>query len=252
MSILPQYIPKVFNCRRFVIGDIHGCSKTLKILLEEKVKLTPKDQLFILGDFIGKGPKSKKVLNYILKLIDNKYNIYPICGNHENILINLANVNNKHFRYHLKRIKAENLAKNNQLKPKYLQFLQSLPLYYITDDFLFIHHKPKYKKDKSKFNQQLLKTYNYLKQNKYIHSNTQIIQGHNPTNLGIIIEQVINKENLICLDNGVNYIKKHSYYNYKLLGNLCCLNIDTYELIIQPNIENISNSTKNSILLTTI
>ena len=50
--------------RRLVITDIHGCAKTFKKLLD-KVGLNENDQLFLLGDYINRGP-SKQVIDKII------------------------------------------------------------------------------------------------------------------------------------------------------------------------------------------
>jgi serine/threonine protein phosphatase 1 len=47
--------------RRFAISDIHGCARTFGALLN-KINLSPVDELFLLGDFIDRGPDSKGVL----------------------------------------------------------------------------------------------------------------------------------------------------------------------------------------------
>ena len=57
--------------RRIAIGDIHGCFKTFKSLLETKINLTKEDQLFLLGDYIDKGKRNKEVLDYIIQVADN-------------------------------------------------------------------------------------------------------------------------------------------------------------------------------------
>ncbi|KAK6454343.1 Metallo-dependent phosphatase-like protein [Scheffersomyces xylosifermentans] len=64
--------------RIIMVGDIHGHYTQFRKLLK-KINFRPKvDHLLVLGDFISKGPDSKKVLEY---LIDN--NIDCILGNHE-------------------------------------------------------------------------------------------------------------------------------------------------------------------------
>lgn len=65
--------------RRIVIGDVHGCYHTLITLLD-KIQIQPKeDELYFLGDLVGKGRFSNRVLDYITT--------YPQCalvlGNHD-------------------------------------------------------------------------------------------------------------------------------------------------------------------------
>ena len=72
---------------RFAIGDIHGCLKTLKALVENEIQLGKDDELFFVGDFIDRGPDSKGVLDYIGSLIRDGYKIQSVMGNHEEMLL---------------------------------------------------------------------------------------------------------------------------------------------------------------------
>ena len=46
---------------RFAISDIHGCLKTFQAMLAH-LKLQPEDELYLLGDFIDRGPASGAVI----------------------------------------------------------------------------------------------------------------------------------------------------------------------------------------------
>ncbi len=54
--------------RRFVIGDIHGCIKTLETLLFDKCRITTGDNLCFVGDYIDRGPNPRAVLDLIIEL----------------------------------------------------------------------------------------------------------------------------------------------------------------------------------------
>ena len=73
--------------RRFAIADIHGCAQTFNQLLE-KLELEKQDQVYLLGDYIDRGPDSKGVLDAIMNLIAAGYSIRPLLGNHEKLFIN--------------------------------------------------------------------------------------------------------------------------------------------------------------------
>ncbi|MFT6129303.1 MAG: serine/threonine protein phosphatase 1 [Neolewinella sp.] len=49
---------------RYTISDIHGCLKTFRALLDE-LKLDRNDELFLLGDYIDRGPDSQGVIDLI-------------------------------------------------------------------------------------------------------------------------------------------------------------------------------------------
>ena len=54
--------------RRFAIADVHGCLNTLRRMVEDILKLGEDDVLYLLGDYIDRGPDSKGVLDYLMQL----------------------------------------------------------------------------------------------------------------------------------------------------------------------------------------
>jgi len=56
--------------RHFAISDIHGCVKTFKKLVIDIINLSKEDKLYLLGDYINKGPDSKGVIDFIFTLQD--------------------------------------------------------------------------------------------------------------------------------------------------------------------------------------
>ncbi|ORU90597.1 MAG: diadenosine tetraphosphatase [Cycloclasticus sp. symbiont of Poecilosclerida sp. M] len=64
----------------YAIGDIQGCYKPFRKLLDT-LKFDPtKDTLWLVGDLINRGPDSLKTLRYIISLGDS---VRTILGNHE-------------------------------------------------------------------------------------------------------------------------------------------------------------------------
>nr|WP_124976418.1 metallophosphoesterase family protein [Aphanothece sacrum] len=68
--------------RILAIGDIHGCSIALDLLLE-KVELKSNDRIVTLGDYVDKGPDSKGVLDRLIYLRETTHQLIPLKGNHE-------------------------------------------------------------------------------------------------------------------------------------------------------------------------
>ena len=73
--------------RGIAISDIHGCLKTFRALVEEKVQLMRDDTLYLLGDYIDRGPDSKGVIDYIIELQSNGYQVKCLMGNHEEMFL---------------------------------------------------------------------------------------------------------------------------------------------------------------------
>lgn len=67
---------------KYAISDIHGCLLSFEALLD-KIALSTSDELFLLGDYIDRGPSSKQVLDKILWLRENGYSVKILAGNHD-------------------------------------------------------------------------------------------------------------------------------------------------------------------------
>jgi len=71
-----------------VIGDIHGCIKTLQVIFKKLKNET--EEIYTVGDLIDRGPSSKSVVQFC---IDKDIKLTK--GNHEDMLINAISHPNK-------------------------------------------------------------------------------------------------------------------------------------------------------------
>lgn len=225
--------------KRFVISDIHGCSKTFKSLVENKIQLTKDDYLFLLGDYIDKGIDSAGVLDYILYLKENDYQIFPLMGNHElNLLEASQEYSERMFRLFLKINKCKGIVDEQmKIKPHYLEFLQSLPYYYELEDFHLVHAGFDFRNEKPFENYKAMLEIRRFQADIKLLKGKKIVHGHTPTNFIDIQESIFSNASVIPLDNGCVYKKPHKMLDYKQMGNLCSLNLDSLELVFQRNIE---------------
>jgi serine/threonine protein phosphatase 1 len=74
--------------RTIAIGDIHGCSKALRSLLEA-IEPGPDDRLILLGDYVDRGPDARGVLDLLVEL-HKRCRTELILGNHEIMLLACA------------------------------------------------------------------------------------------------------------------------------------------------------------------
>jgi len=58
-----------------IVGDVHGCFNTLEKLLSK----LPDDEIFLVGDLIDRGPRSKEVIEFMIEHPEIKC----VKGNHE-------------------------------------------------------------------------------------------------------------------------------------------------------------------------
>ena len=64
----------------YAVGDLQGCLEPLKCLLEE-VRFTPgKDNLWLVGDLVNRGPQSLETLRYLYAMRDS---VTCVLGNHD-------------------------------------------------------------------------------------------------------------------------------------------------------------------------
>lgn len=64
----------------YVMSDIHGCYDEFIALLQKIDFNHDIDQLYLVGDLINRGPKSLKVMKYLMK---HESSIFPVLGNHD-------------------------------------------------------------------------------------------------------------------------------------------------------------------------
>jgi serine/threonine protein phosphatase 1 len=80
--------------RTLAVGDIHGCLRALDVLLEQ-VDPQPSDVVVTLGDYVDRGPDSKRVLDRLLEL-QTRCRLIPLKGNHDLMMI-AARKDDVHF-----------------------------------------------------------------------------------------------------------------------------------------------------------
>ena len=75
---------------RYATTDLHGCLLTFQRLVEDKLQLTRHDELYVLGDYVNKGPNSRDVIDYLQQLQADDYHVVCLRGNHDQELLDVA------------------------------------------------------------------------------------------------------------------------------------------------------------------
>ncbi|MEQ8667588.1 MAG: metallophosphoesterase family protein [Pirellulales bacterium] len=73
--------------RIIAVGDIHGCATALESILEQ-IQPTHADTVVTLGDYVNRGPNTKKVID-LLRALRTKCNLVPLIGNHDEVLLDV-------------------------------------------------------------------------------------------------------------------------------------------------------------------
>lgn len=217
------------NNRIYAIGDIHGCFNSMKELIENKIQLRKEDKLIFLGDYIDRGPDSKKVLDYIIELQNNDYDIVTLLGNHESMLV-AAYYNESAISKWIQNGGSETLRSFDidslkAIDPKYIDFFKNLKFYYEFDKQLFVH---------AGFNDKLENPFSdsysmlWNRREEYFNpllNDRTIIHGHSPVSLSITQKQITNNSKVINIDGGCVYSNTH-------LGRLIAFEVNSRSILI--------------------
>ncbi|PKV67265.1 metallophosphoesterase family protein [Pontibacter ramchanderi] len=220
---------------RYAISDIHGCSRTFKTLVLEQLQLKKTDELYLLGDYVNKGPDSKGVLDFIIHLQKQHCQVYCLRGNHDQMLLKAASKGESalNLSEQEKAMVLHNFGMRDfkKLPPTYASFIDALPFYFDLPDYFLVHagfdfHQDDLFRDK----EAMLNIRHYEVDWERLH-NKRLLHGHTPTALHAIKKSVAHQDARINLDAGCVYYKNATY------GNLVALDLDTNLLNIQCNLD---------------
>lgn len=114
-------------------------------MLFEHLHVAREDILYLLGDYIDRGPDSKGVLDTILALRDDGFDIRPLMGNHEAMLLQaLEAAPGEHLHFWMDNggratLKSYGVRHPDELPSEHIRFMRSLPLHLHTDTHIFVH-----------------------------------------------------------------------------------------------------------------
>jgi serine/threonine protein phosphatase 1 len=219
--------------RRLAVADIHACFATLRALVEEKIRLQKQDQLFLLGDYINRGPNSIAVLDYLIDLQKEGYAIYPLRGNHEAMLMDSIRRNSEWAEIGVPSLFSKVRKK---VEAYHIEFLHNLPYYYTSGDFYLVHAGFNFKASNPFEDYESMLWVRDFTPDVQILNGRRIIHGHTIHYLSMIQSAINNQELVIPLDNGC-YKGIQEKRLFEVYGNLCALDLDSLELIIQSNVD---------------
>ncbi len=234
--------------KHWVIPDIHGNSATLKALFEQ-IKPSRNDWVYFLGDYIDRGPDAKGVIDFIMGLSADDYNIRTLRGNHEDYL--LRTFDNETTRRRFLGITYQNKLKKewfkyggretlnsfgvsdvHQIPEQYIEWMRGLEYYAETDSCVLVHAGMNFIIDDPFDDKHAMLWIKEFKVAPEKIGFKKVIHGHVPVSLDFI--DLLTRSNgfdFIDLDNGVYMPGKENF------GNLVAMELGSRELLIQPNID---------------
>jgi len=236
--------------RTWVIPDVHGCLVTLQSLVEDLIGLRKDDCLIFLGDIIDRGPASKGVMDYVIKLEKSGIKTTVIRGNHEEYMAKvfreeqsksgirkMLNMKSSSFKEWMMYGGAETLQSFNAytvsaIPEMYIEWIESLQFYLKWKNFLIVHAGFNFEIDDIFSDTQSMMWIREYRIDPVKLGGRKIIHGHVPVTLDFINQSIhSNSFQFIDLDNGVYLTDKPGF------GNLLALELNTMELLVQPNLD---------------
>lgn len=201
--------------RLFAIGDIHGCFDRFKELVEQHIVLSKYDKLILLGDYIDRGTNSKGVIDYIIELQRSGYDVIPLTGNHEAMLLdaltNRSAITLWFINGGYKTLQSFGISRLAELAPGYIDFFRNLRYYYEFENFLFVH---------AGFNDSIEDPFSdrrsmlWESRQEYLHpllKDRTIVHGHRTINLSSLLDKIDQHARVINIDTGCVYNGSEGY-----------------------------------------
>ncbi|RNC71367.1 MAG: serine/threonine protein phosphatase [Desulfuromonadales bacterium] len=224
---------KHIHSRRFVVPDIHGCSRTLDRLLTEVIGLTRRDELYLLGDYIDRGPRSREVLDILMGLALKGYRIRPVRGNHEEMFLNSCSDWDSFRMWMLNGGRATldsfGVEDARDIPPPYRRFMEEMPCYRVLPDFVLVHASLNFAAPDPFADTEAMLWSRSLEVRKELIGGRRLVGGHTPMTRDEIARGITTDR--IVLDNGCVYLERHG------MGSLAALELDTMTLYFQENID---------------
>jgi serine/threonine protein phosphatase 1 len=235
--------------KKWVIPDIHGCNRSLRSLFETQIVPSKSDRIYFLGDFVDRGPDSKGVLDYLMGMEKQGYNITALKGNHEEFFVKAydeekeiksflffkqANKSKIQWLKHGGAEALQSFGTDNLLDvpEHYIEWMRNLPLYHEMDKFVLVHAGLNFDIPDPFEDTQTMLWVREFKVRSYKIDFRKVIHGHVPVSLDFIDLTVKSSGYpFIDLDNGC-YMNNRAGF-----GNLLALELGSMELKIQPNID---------------
>jgi len=201
------------NEKYIAIGDIHGCADSLNALLNTLSPYTDRVFVFI-GDYIDRGPDSKKVIDLLIDF-SSSHECIMLRGNHEQMLLDAIATGNSELWLHNggQETLDSYSGQLNQLllPPEHQKFFNNTRYFYDTPQYLFVHGgippdlTVKEALQEYSLYQEFMWYREHLKTSQNIWEK-KVVFGHTPMSDPLI------KNNKIAIDTGCvySYIEKFS------------------------------------------
>lgn len=223
--------------RRIAVSDIHGCIQTFQTLLQ-RLEVQPEDELFLLGDFIDRGPGSKQVIDLVWDLADRGVKTHCLRGNHEQMLLDAVEVAHQHrmwqFNGGKETMQSFGVDRIEGIPDRYLEWMNALPLYLESPGYLMVHAGIDFRSEAPLEDEAALLWLRdwYDRIDRDWLGDRIVIHGHTPRPSPLIRRQIKRVELIPALN-----VDSGCVFTMKGMGCLCAFDLDARTYFFQPNVE---------------
>ncbi len=219
----------------YVCSDIHA-EYNLFIKLLNKINFSNEDVMYICGDVVDKGNDSVRLIQHVM----NAPNIHTIIGNHEYDFLKyywgLMRQTNENYDNVLKKLQEYFPFDGNLLDWETIDYIESLPYYIETDNFILVHSGlPIDKNNRVKILNDIKPEYlvydRYFKEPNVMPITEKcILFGHTPTSYLCGKPKILRYKKQGSVGNSIkDYLKIHLDVGTWLNKVMGCLCVDTLE-----------------------
>ena len=227
---------------KYAMTDIHGCLKTFEAMLD-KIAFSKSDTLFLLGDYVDRGPDAKGVFDTIMRLQNQGYTINCLLGNHEQELLNSQTDDKSKYHWYqwggIQTMESFNVKEPRDIPSKYTDFMRNLPRYIEHDGYIFCHAGLNFDMPNPfEAEESLIWIRNWYNDINYKWLGDRIIvHGHTPTDRHDIetMLALLEREQYIDIDCGCFQADKLPFKGY-----LCCLDLGDRALHFQKCLDKVT------------
>lgn len=205
--------------KRFVIGDIHGRYQELKQVLGMCKFDYERDLLILLGDVIDRGPKSKEVVEELLKI----KNLVFVMGNHDNNFMERCTISKLFWPETYKNYGVERFK---DIPASHQAFFKRAILYHELDNMLFVHGSVDPVRGVHIHKSQILNSRRLADTDEEVIGYSKVFIGHTPT-LCFDKAEPIKKHNVIMMDCGAGIDG----------GRLAVMDVDSEEYWVSDEVD---------------
>lgn len=225
---------KRMEIRRFVIPDIHGCALTFHHLINQVLQVRKTDRVYLLGDMIDRGPRSKEVLDLIMELKARGFSVSCLRGNHEQMLLDAPKSAESQRTWILNggyaTLDSFGVSKAADIPRRYLEMLNVLPFSIELEDYILVHAGMNFEEGEPFSDTHAMLWSRTVSIDRRLTSNRRLVCGHTPHDRNEIRASLAT--GIITLDNGCVYREKG-------LGALAALELNSLEVVFQQNLDGV-------------